>query len=79
MLGRTALAEQAERRRPALESGEFPPRFPLRLARKDAELIAELGLDLRLVEAARSWLSETDGEDRDYSAVLEQILKAAKH
>ena len=70
LLGRTALAEQAERRRPALESGEFPPRFPLRLARKDAELIAELGLDLRLVEAARSWLSETDGEDRDYSAVL---------
>lgn len=75
VLGRTTLAEQAERRRPALESGQFPPRFPLRLARKDAELIAELGLDLRLVEAARSWLSETDGEDRDYSAVLERITR----
>jgi 3-hydroxyisobutyrate dehydrogenase/2-hydroxy-3-oxopropionate reductase len=75
VLGRTALAEQAERRRPALESGEFPPRFPLRLARKDAELIAELGLDLRLVEAARSWLSETEGEGRDYSAVLERITR----
>jgi 3-hydroxyisobutyrate dehydrogenase len=75
VLGRTALAEQAERRRPALESGEFPPRFPLRLARKDADLIAELGLDLRLVEAARSWLAETEGDDRDYSAVLERITR----
>jgi len=78
VLGRTALAEQAERRRPALESGEFPPRFPLRLARKDADLIAELGLDLRLVEAARSWLAQTGGDDRDYSAVLEQITAAPK-
>jgi 3-hydroxyisobutyrate dehydrogenase/2-hydroxy-3-oxopropionate reductase len=75
VLGRTALAEQAERRRPALKSGEYPPRFPLRLARKDADLIAELGLDLRLVEAARSWLAETEGEDRDYSAVLERITR----
>jgi len=75
VLGRTALADQAERRRPALESGEFPPRFPLRLARKDADLIAELGLDLRLVEAARSWLAETEGDDRDYSAVLERITR----
>jgi 3-hydroxyisobutyrate dehydrogenase/2-hydroxy-3-oxopropionate reductase len=75
VLGRTALAEQAERRRPGLESGEFPPRFPLRLARKDADLIAELGLDLRLVEGARSWLAETDGDDRDYSAVLERITR----
>jgi 3-hydroxyisobutyrate dehydrogenase len=75
VLGRTALADQAQRRRPALESGEFKPRFPLRLARKDADLIAELGLDLRLVEAASSWLAETDGDDRDYSAVLERITR----
>src|SRR5436189_293192 len=46
VLGTTALAEQAERRRPALESGDYAPRFPLRLARKDADLIAELVLDL---------------------------------
>ena len=75
VLGRSALADQAERRRPALESGEFPARFPLRLARKDADLIAELGLDLRVVEAARSWLAETEDEDRDYSAVLERITR----
>jgi 3-hydroxyisobutyrate dehydrogenase-like beta-hydroxyacid dehydrogenase len=78
VLGTTALASQAERRRPAFESGEYPPRFPLRLARKDADLIAELGLDLRVVEAARSWLAETDGEDRDYSAVLDRIVEASR-
>jgi 3-hydroxyisobutyrate dehydrogenase-like beta-hydroxyacid dehydrogenase len=75
VLGTTALASQAERRRPALESGDYPPRFPLRLARKDADLIHDLGLDLRVVEAARSWLAETEGEDRDYAAVLERITR----
>jgi 3-hydroxyisobutyrate dehydrogenase/2-hydroxy-3-oxopropionate reductase len=77
VLGTTALAAQAERRRPALESCEFPPRFPLRLARKDADLIAELGLDLRLTEAGRSWLAEAGDGDQDYSAVLLRILQAA--
>jgi len=77
VLGRTPLADQAERRRPALESGEFPPRFPLRLARKDADLIAEQGLDLRLTEAARSWLHDARADDEDYSAVLLTILKRA--
>jgi 3-hydroxyisobutyrate dehydrogenase-like beta-hydroxyacid dehydrogenase len=75
VLGTTALAAQAERRRPALESGEFPPRFPLRLAQKDADLIAELGLDLRLTEAGRSWLAEAGDGDQDYSAVLERITR----
>jgi 3-hydroxyisobutyrate dehydrogenase/2-hydroxy-3-oxopropionate reductase len=75
VLGTTALAAQAERRRPALESGEYPPRFPLRLARKDADLIAELGLDLRLTEAGRSWLAEAGDGEQDYSAVLERITR----
>jgi 3-hydroxyisobutyrate dehydrogenase-like beta-hydroxyacid dehydrogenase len=78
VLSTTALADQAERRRPAVESGDYPPRFPLRLARKDADLIAEQGLDLRLAEAARSWLAETEDEDQDYSAVLARILEAAR-
>ena len=77
VLGTTVLAAQAERRRPALESGEFPPRFPLRLARKDADLIAEQGLDLRLTQAGRSWLAEAGDGDQDYSAVLLRILEAA--
>ncbi len=77
VLATTPLAAQAERRRPAIESGEFPPRFPLRLARKDADLIAEQGLDLRLTEAARSWLAEAGDGGQDYSAVLLRILEAA--
>ena len=75
VLATTPLVAQAERRRPALESGDYAPRFPLRLARKDADLIAELGLDLRLLEAARSWLAEAGDGDRDYSAVLERITR----
>jgi 3-hydroxyisobutyrate dehydrogenase-like beta-hydroxyacid dehydrogenase len=75
ILGTTALAAQAERRRPALEAHEYPPRFPLRLARKDADLIHELGLDLRLTEAGRSWLAEAGDGEQDYSAVLERITR----
>jgi 3-hydroxyisobutyrate dehydrogenase-like beta-hydroxyacid dehydrogenase len=78
VLGTTALAAQAERRRPALESHEYPPRFPLRLARKDADLIAQLGLDLRVTKAASSWLAEAGDGDQDYSAVLPRILEAAR-
>jgi 3-hydroxyisobutyrate dehydrogenase/2-hydroxy-3-oxopropionate reductase len=78
VLSTTALADQAERRRPSVESGEYPPRFPLRLARKDADLIADQGLDLRLAKAARSWLAEAEDPDRDYSSVLEAILKTTR-
>jgi 3-hydroxyisobutyrate dehydrogenase/2-hydroxy-3-oxopropionate reductase len=77
VLATTPLAAQAERRRPALESRDFPPRFPLRLARKDADLIAETGMDLRLTNAARSWLAEAGDGNRDYSAVLLRIVEAA--
>jgi 3-hydroxyisobutyrate dehydrogenase-like beta-hydroxyacid dehydrogenase len=80
VLGTTALAAQAERRREGIEAGEFPPRFPLRLAHKDADLIAqaaaETGVDLRITEAAGSWLAEADEAswgDRDYASVLAWI------
>ena len=74
-----AAGGQAERRRPALESGEYPP-DTLALARKDADLVAEAaaraGLDLGLAEAARSWLREAEeaGLEADYSAMLARIL-----
>jgi 3-hydroxyisobutyrate dehydrogenase len=76
----TPLAAQAERRAAALATGEYPVRFALPLAVKDADLIdraaAASGADLRLVAAARSWLVDAlaAGADRDYSAVLEHIL-----
>jgi 3-hydroxyisobutyrate dehydrogenase-like beta-hydroxyacid dehydrogenase len=80
VLATTALADQAERRRPAVEAGDYPPRFALSLARKDAELIldaaAEAGVDLRLVTAARSWFIEAEAVGLgglDYAAVLARI------
>jgi 3-hydroxyisobutyrate dehydrogenase-like beta-hydroxyacid dehydrogenase len=84
VLGKTALAGQAERRRSAVESGEYPPRFALYLARKDADLIleaaAKTGLELRLTKAADEWLAEAENAglgDKDYSAVLARILEEA--
>jgi 3-hydroxyisobutyrate dehydrogenase-like beta-hydroxyacid dehydrogenase len=79
VLAVTAVAAQAERRRPAIESGEFPPRFPLRLALKDANLILETaGAELKVTEAAREWLAEANEAgwgDKDYSAVLAWMLQ----
>jgi 3-hydroxyisobutyrate dehydrogenase-like beta-hydroxyacid dehydrogenase len=83
VLAATPLAEQAERRRLALEAGEFAARFSLALARKDADLLlaaaATAGSDIRLAGAATSWLSDAEriglGE-KDYTAVLAAILNA---
>jgi 3-hydroxyisobutyrate dehydrogenase-like beta-hydroxyacid dehydrogenase len=80
VLAATPLAEQAERRRHALETGCYPPRFRLALARKDTDLMitaADLHDDvLPLLQAVRSWLfrAERDGRgDEDYTAVLAAI------
>jgi 3-hydroxyisobutyrate dehydrogenase-like beta-hydroxyacid dehydrogenase len=84
VLATTALGAQVERRRAVIESGEYPPRFTLSLARKDADLIASAAadaeVDVRVLEAARSWLAEADAAgwgDRDYAAVLALILERA--
>jgi 3-hydroxyisobutyrate dehydrogenase-like beta-hydroxyacid dehydrogenase len=77
VLAATPIAAAAERRRQALETNDFPPRFPLSLARKDAELVSGAAPDLRLAEAARSWLAEADDAgwgDRDYSSLLAWVL-----
>ncbi|HEY6638645.1 MAG TPA: NAD-binding protein, partial [Solirubrobacterales bacterium] len=84
VLAATPLGEQAKRRRPAFESGEYPPRFSVSLARKDADLILEAAaqneLDLRLAAAAREWLADAERSGRgpdDYSAVLAEIVGRA--
>ena len=84
VLDATPLGEQAKRRRPAFESGEYPPRFSVSLARKDADLILEAAaqneLDLRLAAAAREWLADAERSGRgadDYSAVLAEIVGRA--
>ena len=81
VLAATPVAAQAERRRPSIENGDYPPRFPLGLAAKDAELIRQAadaaGVDLRIAAAARSWLADAERAGfagQDYSAVLETIL-----
>jgi 3-hydroxyisobutyrate dehydrogenase-like beta-hydroxyacid dehydrogenase len=77
VLAATPIAQQAERRRAALEANDYPPRFPLALARKDADLVSAAAPELRLAQAARSWLADADDAswgDRDYSALLAWVL-----
>jgi 3-hydroxyisobutyrate dehydrogenase-like beta-hydroxyacid dehydrogenase len=86
VLAATPLAQQAERRRPAVEADDYPPRFALSLARKDGELIAEAaaasGVDLRVVPAAGSWLADAEAAGLgglDYSAVVARIRRRARN
>jgi len=81
VLAATPIAAQAERRRDAIESGNYPRRFPLSLAVKDAELVAEAaaeaGVALRVAAAVLAWLRDADEaswSDRDYTEVLSWIL-----
>lgn len=81
VLAATPLAAQVERRRSSIETGRYPARFSLSLARKDTDLIAEAaaasGTQLRLAAAARAWFAEAEESghgDDDYSAVLARIL-----
>jgi 3-hydroxyisobutyrate dehydrogenase/2-hydroxy-3-oxopropionate reductase len=80
VLAVSPLAAQGERRRSALEANDFPPRFALALARKDADLVSAAAPDLPIAQAARSWLVDADDAgwgDRDYSAVLGWLLDVA--
>jgi 3-hydroxyisobutyrate dehydrogenase len=85
VLAATPIGAQAERRRPALERGKFPPRFALPLARKDADLLVDAAahaeMELRLAPAARSWLVDAERHghaSEDYSAVLSEIKLRAR-
>jgi 3-hydroxyisobutyrate dehydrogenase/2-hydroxy-3-oxopropionate reductase len=82
VLAATPLAAQAERRREAIESDAYPPRFALALADKDAQLILDAAgdLDLRVAHAVRSWYTDAMREGRgeqDNSALLATIRDAA--
>ena len=81
-LAATPLAAQAERRREPLATGEFPRRFDLSLAAKDARLVFEAardaGVDVKVLEAASAWFAAAEASglgDRDYSEVLRTILE----
>ena len=80
MLAATPISAQAERRRDAIEAHDYPPRFALSLARKDAELVSAAAPDLRIAPAARRWLADADDAgwgERDYSAVVAWLLDVA--
>jgi 3-hydroxyisobutyrate dehydrogenase-like beta-hydroxyacid dehydrogenase len=80
VLATTTLAAQAERRRSSVEANDYPPRFTLSLARKDADLVSRAAPDLRIAQAAHSWLADADDAgwgDRDYSSVLAWLLDVA--
>lgn len=83
VLSATPLAAQAERRREAFETGDYPLRFALALGLKDAELIsaAAEGTDLKVAEAVRDWFAEAvekgAGED-DYSSILARIASSGQ-
>jgi 3-hydroxyisobutyrate dehydrogenase len=81
VLARTPLAAQAERRRPAVERGEYATRFALSLALKDQNLVLDAAegadVDLRVAPAVRAWLADAERAGRgrqDYSAVLAEII-----
>jgi 3-hydroxyisobutyrate dehydrogenase-like beta-hydroxyacid dehydrogenase len=68
-------------KRQSIESGTYPPRFKLSLARKDLGLVARAaGGRLPVVDASRAWFERAEAEgsgDEDYSAVVETILEDA--
>lgn len=81
VLSATPLAAQAERRRASIENDDYPLRFHLALAHKDADLVtgaaADVGLEAHVAAAARRWFISAESAglgDEDYSAILRYIL-----
>jgi 3-hydroxyisobutyrate dehydrogenase-like beta-hydroxyacid dehydrogenase len=76
VLAATPLAAQAERRRAVLDDEPSPPRFPVRLALKDADLISAV-LEQPALAGARHWLAAVADRDADYTAMLTEPSRAA--
>jgi 3-hydroxyisobutyrate dehydrogenase-like beta-hydroxyacid dehydrogenase len=87
VLETTPLAAEAARRRPLLDAGDYPPRFSLALAAKDARLILDAvsasdAGPLHLIEGVSAWLSQAEQEGRsgqDYTAMLATITASRPH
>jgi len=80
VLADSVVGAGVTRARPSIESGTFPPRFKLSLARKDLGLVNDAagraGLQLRIASAARDWFRSADEEgfgELDYTAVVAHI------
>jgi 3-hydroxyisobutyrate dehydrogenase len=72
------LRSMVASKRQSIESGSYPPRFKLSLARKDLELVSRAaGRKLPVVEASGAWFRRAEAEgagEEDYSAVVGTIL-----
>jgi 3-hydroxyisobutyrate dehydrogenase len=83
VLSATPLATQAKRRQASIEADEYPRRFALELAHKDAALITDAAsardVDLRVCAVAARWLADASAAGwgkRDYTAILGWIQVA---
>jgi 3-hydroxyisobutyrate dehydrogenase-like beta-hydroxyacid dehydrogenase len=82
VLADSVIGPAVSRARPSIESGTYPPRFKLTLARKDLGLVMEAarraGLDLRMAPAARDWLASAEAEGLgalDYTVVVAHVRR----
>jgi 3-hydroxyisobutyrate dehydrogenase len=80
VLAESAIGVTARGKRRLIETGEFPPKFKLALARKDLRLVTdaarEAGVELRVAPEAGRWLADADEAglgELDYSAVVAHI------
>jgi 3-hydroxyisobutyrate dehydrogenase-like beta-hydroxyacid dehydrogenase len=80
VLAESPIGITVRSKRELIDRGVYPPRFKLALAAKDLRLVTEAArdarLDLRVADAARSWLEDADRAglgDLDYSAVTAHI------
>jgi 3-hydroxyisobutyrate dehydrogenase-like beta-hydroxyacid dehydrogenase len=76
----SVIGPAVSRARASIDSGAYPPRFKLSLARKDLGLVTDAashaGLNLRVAPAAREWLESARAGglgDLDYTAVIAYI------
>lgn len=80
VLADSVVGQGVTRARSSIESGTFPPRFKLSLARKDLGLVTEAaeqaGLKLGMASAARDWLQSALDRglgELDYTAVVAHV------
>jgi 3-hydroxyisobutyrate dehydrogenase-like beta-hydroxyacid dehydrogenase len=80
VLADSVVGQGVTRARPSIESGTFPPRFKLSLARKDLGLVSDAagktGLRLRVAPAAGDWFQSAVDQGLgalDYTAVVAHI------
>lgn len=80
VLADSVVGTGVTRARPSIESGAYPPRFKLSLARKDLGLVTDAaghaGLHLQVASAARDWFQSAVDQglgELDYTAVVAHI------